>query len=137
MTLTLDTNMFISSFFWGGNPRKIIERIIEGEDELYVADGILDEVASVMARPKFSVDKESIERFIASIREVAYSVVLEGKVTNVCRDSDDDKILECALLANADYIITGDDDLLSLKEFEGIRIVTASEYLNLINLFIN
>jgi putative PIN family toxin of toxin-antitoxin system len=110
-----------------------MDRVVAGEDELYVADEILAEVASVMARSKFNVAKEYIERFINSIREYAYNVVVEGNVTNVCRDSDDDKILECALLANADYIITGDDDLLSLKEFEGIGIVTASEYLRLIN----
>ena len=53
---------------------------------------------------------------------------------DVCRDSDDDKILECALLANADYIISGDDDLLVLEEFRGIRIITAKEYLEKVNI---
>ena len=47
----------------------------------------------------------------------------------VCRDSDDDKILECAVLGDVDFIISGDNDLLSLKEFRGIPIITASEYL--------
>jgi len=129
MKIVLDTNIFISSFFWGGTPRKIVERIIDGNDDLFTCKGILQETASVMARPKFNVSDEYIVRFINSIEEVANHIVLIGVVQHVCRDREDDKILECALLANADYIITGDEDLLTLKEFRGIKIVTANEYL--------
>ena len=50
-------------------------------------------------------------------------------IHGVCRDSDDDKILECAVSGNVDFIISGDNDLLSLKEFQGIPIMTASEYI--------
>jgi putative PIN family toxin of toxin-antitoxin system len=131
MKIVVDSNIFISSFFWGGNPRKIMERIINGNDELFVCKEILQEVALVMARPKFNVNGEYIARFIRSIEEVANHVVLTGIVQQVCRDSKDDKILECGLLANADYIITGDADLLILGEFQGIKIVTANQYINL------
>jgi len=130
MRIVLDANIFISSFFWGGNPRKIMERIIDGKDKLFVCKEILQETASVMARPKFNVSDEYIIRFIHSIEEIANHVTLTGIVQQVCRDSKDDKILECALLANADYIITGDVDLLILEEFRGIKIITANEYLN-------
>jgi predicted nucleic acid-binding protein len=61
---------------------------------------------------------------------VANHITLLGSVQRVCRDSEDDKILECALLANADYIITGDADLLTIKEFRKIKIVMAYEYIN-------
>ena len=130
MKIVADTNIFISSFFWGGNPRKIMKRIIDGKDKLFVCREILKETASVMARPKFNVSEEYITRFIHSIEEVADSITLTGIVQQICRDSKDDKILECALLANADYIITGDIDLLTLIEFRGIKIVTANEYIN-------
>ena len=83
-----------------------------------------------MTRPKFNVSNEYITRFISSIEDIANHIVLSGIVQQVCRDSEDDKILECALLANADYIITGDADLLVIKEFRGIKIITASEYVN-------
>jgi len=131
MNIVVDTNIFISSFFWGGNPRKIMERIINGDDNLFICKEILQETASVMARQKFNVNDEYIARFIHSIEEVAYHIILTGMIQQVCRDSKDDKIIECALLANADYIITGDADLLILKEFKGIKIVTAQEYVNL------
>ena len=129
MKLVLDTNIFISSFFWGGNPRKIMTRIIDGKDTLYVSDEILYEVFSVMKRPKFNINHRQIIHFINSIKEIAHRVVILGMVKNVCRDSDDDKILECAILANVDFIISGDNDLLSLKEFNGIPVITASEYI--------
>ena len=130
MKLVLDTNIFISSFFWGGNPRKIMTRIIDGQDTLYVSDQILQEIFFVMARPKFNVNHFQRIRFVNSIEEIAHRVTTSGIIQGICRDSDDDKILECAILSNADFIISGDSDLLSLKEFRKIPIITASEYIN-------
>jgi len=72
MKLVLDTNIFISSFFWGGNPRKIMVRIIDGKDTLFVSDEILQEVFSVMSRPKFNVNHLQTIHFIESIKEIAY-----------------------------------------------------------------
>jgi len=129
MRIVLDTNIFISSFFWGGNPRRIMERIIDGKDKLFICKEILHEIASVLARPKFNISDEYIARFVHSIEEVAHNIALIGVVQHVCRDSNDDKILECALLANADHIITGDADLLTLEDFRGIKIVTAFEFI--------
>ena len=130
MKLVLDTNIFISSFFWGGNPRKIMVRIIDGKDMLFVSDEILQEVFSVMSRPKFNVGCIQVTRFIESIEEIAYRVPTLGTIQGVCRDSDDDKILECAVLGNVDFIISGDSDLLSLKEFRQIPVITVLEYMN-------
>jgi putative PIN family toxin of toxin-antitoxin system len=127
--LVLDTNIFISAFFWGGIPRKIVERINSGVDSLYVTDAILDEITQVLARPKFNVDEVVIARLITAIRRVSVCVAIDGVIKGVCRDNKDDMILECGWRCGADYIITGDDDLLSLKNFKGIGIITASQYL--------
>ena len=130
MKLVLDTNIFISSFFWGGNPRKLITRIIDGKDTLFVSNEILHEVFGVMSRPKFNVTRQQIVHFVNSIEEISCRVTSLGIIKGVCRDSDDDKILECAVLGDVDFIISGDDDLLSLKEFQGIPIMTVSEYID-------
>jgi putative PIN family toxin of toxin-antitoxin system len=130
MKIVADTNIFISSFFFGGNPRKIMERVISGDDRLFICKEILHETASVMARSKFNVSNEYITRFIRSIEDVAHHITITGTVQQICRDSKDDKILECALLANSDCIITGDNDLLILEEFRGIKILTANKYVN-------
>ena len=129
MRIVLDTNVFISSFFWGGNPRKIMERVIDGKDQLFICKEIIEEIKSVMFRQKFNVSHEFVNRFIYSIEELANFITISGSVQNVCRDSEDDKILECAFLADAGFIVTGDNDLLVLEEFRGIKIVTAHEYL--------
>ncbi|MDR3180673.1 MAG: putative toxin-antitoxin system toxin component, PIN family [Prevotellaceae bacterium] len=134
MKLVLDTNIFISAFFWGGTPQKIIERVNSGIDFLYVTDGILTEIAQVLARPKFNVDKTIITRLINAIREVSVCFAIDGAVRGVCRDEKDDMILECGWRCNADYIITGDNDVLSLKNFRGVKIVKASDYLHAITL---
>ena len=129
MKLVIDTNIFISSFFWGGNPRIIMIRIIDGKDTLFVSNEILREIFFVMTRPKFNVSHRQINLFVDSIEEVACHVTSLGVIQGICRDSDDDKILECAVLGNVDFMISGDNDLLSLKEFRGIPIMTASEYI--------
>jgi putative PIN family toxin of toxin-antitoxin system len=104
-------------------------RIIDGKDTLYVSNEILREVFSVMARPKFNVNHRQIIHFIDSIEEISYRVTLLGIIKGICRDSDDDKILECAVLGDVDFIISGDNDLLSLGKFQEISILTASEYI--------
>jgi putative PIN family toxin of toxin-antitoxin system len=134
MKLVLDTNIFISSFYWGGNPEKIIQRIIDGVDELYISKEILEEISSVMARPKFKTQRETIESFTKSIDKISKKIVIMGQVKNICRDSEDDNKLECGLLSNADYIITGDDDLLVLKEYANIKIIKPKEYLEIVDI---
>jgi putative PIN family toxin of toxin-antitoxin system len=130
VNLVLDTNIYISAFFWKGNPRKIVERVNSGLDALYITDGILNEIAQVLARPKFNVDKSGIARLINAITEVSICVAINGVINGVCSDNKDDMILECGWRCAADYIITGDDDLLSLQSFGGVKIITANQYVN-------
>jgi putative PIN family toxin of toxin-antitoxin system len=66
MKIVLDANIFISAFFWGGNPRFVLERVITGKDELYVTKEILDEIESVMGKSKFHLKKEEVNYFINS-----------------------------------------------------------------------
>jgi len=129
MRLVLDTNVYISAYFWGGKPQLVIDRIIQGVDELYITDSIVEELAEVMSRPKFGVPDVLIEDYIHAIRELAVTVTVSGRIKDVCRDSEDDKILECAVVSDADFIISGDDDLLSMDNFQGILIRQPTDYL--------
>jgi putative PIN family toxin of toxin-antitoxin system len=129
MKIVLDANIFISSFFWGGNPRLVLERVITGKDELYATKEILDEIESVMGRPKFHVNKEEVDYFINSIEEITNRIVPKRQINNASRDKADNKYIECAIAANVDYIISGDMHLLELKEYKNVKIVTAKCYL--------
>jgi putative PIN family toxin of toxin-antitoxin system len=133
MKVVIDINVFVSSFFWKGNPRKVVSRVIEGIDELYITKEILGQIFEVMNRPKFKTNKESIEYYIKSIEEIAVELTNNFKIEKGSRDIDDNIILECGIMGRVDYIISGDDDLLVLKEFSGIKIVTPKEYLEILN----
>jgi putative PIN family toxin of toxin-antitoxin system len=132
MKIVLDANIFISSFFWGGNPRLVLERVITGTDELFITKEILDEIESVLGKPKFHADKEKVAYFINSIEEIGNTIVPKKQIHNGSRDKTDNKYIECGLTADIDYIISGDIHLLELKEYENIKIVTAKNYLDII-----
>jgi len=130
MKLVLDTNIFISAFYWGGEPLKLINRIIEGQDELFVSNEILNETASAMARPKFKTKPEIIDRYIRTIEKIGKKVFITGNVKGICRDRDDDDKIECGILSGADFLITGDEDLLVLKNYKQLKILTVKEFLD-------
>jgi len=132
MKIVLDANVFISSFFWGGNSRLILERVIAGTDELFITKEILDEVESVMNRLKFHAEKEKTAYFINSIEEIGNKIAAKKQVKNGSRDKADNKYLECGITANVEYIISGDIHLLELKEYENIKIVSAKDYLDIV-----
>jgi uncharacterized protein len=132
MKITLDSNIFVSSFYWAGNPRKVFERVTNGLDELYITDDILNEVKTVMSRKKFDTNANEIEEYIKVIE--SYSIKLEPKniVKKVSRDEKDNKILQCGFEGNVDFIVSGDNDLLVLKEYEKIKIVNPKNYLEIL-----
>jgi putative PIN family toxin of toxin-antitoxin system len=135
MNIILDVNIFISAIKWSGKPRTVFERIVNGLDKLLVTDAILVEIEQTFKKPKFGYIHEEVKQTVLDIERLGVKVTVHPhhQVPGVCRDSDDDKYLSCAIAANADYIITGDKDLLVLKEYNGIKIITAKEYLEIVN----
>ena len=133
MKLVLDSNIFISAFYWGGKPQKILDRIVLGLDELYITNAILDEITEVMLRPNFKTPPQIIDAYIKAIEKTGKKIFTSGEITGICRDKDDDAIIECGILSSADYLITGDNDLLVLEKYQGIKILSANEYLHIIH----
>lgn len=122
-----DTNILISSVFWRGNPYEVVRRGILGEYQLVISAEILDEVVDKL-RNKFHFPEENIQKLIDILMTYCHIVEVTSKF-DVVRDKKDNKIVECAFDGKADYIVTGDPDLLDLKEFKGIKIVKAKEFL--------
>ena len=129
MKIVLDANIFISSFFWGGNPRSVLERVISKKDKLFISKEILSEIEDVINRPKFHAEKNKIEYFIKSIEEISNLITTGKKIKRGSRDIKDNKYLECGAAGKVDYIVSGDIHLLELKRYENINIVTAKDYL--------
>jgi len=129
MKIVIDSNVFVSSFFWGGHPREVFERVINGFDELYITDEIIKEITSVMKSSKFDVNSIEIEDYIKIIEKYSEKIALKNVPKSISRDNDDDKILQCGLDGNVDYIVTGDKDLLVLREYKTIKIFNPKDYL--------
>ncbi len=134
----VDTNVLISGLFGiKDSPSSQILKAIRTQTIILVTSPlILEEVGDVVNREriiKLTKMSES-ERVDFMDKLIERSDVTSGKqlATQVCRDIKDDKFLACAVEANADYLITGDEDLLVLKSFEGIKIVTPRKFLKVL-----
>ena len=133
MKIVLDANIFVSALMRGGNPATIIRWIVRKFDTLFTTDEIIDEVEDVISRPKFGLTEKEVKYKIQNINEMSTRITVTERVTTGgCRDKTDNKYLECAIAANADYIISGDIHLRELKEYRGVKIVNAAEYLEIV-----
>jgi len=91
-------------------------------------DEIEAEVLRVL-EAKFSWDRESAAPAMRMYLERGLRVRISGDLKNICRDANDDMVIECALIAQAQIIVSGDKDLLSLEMYSGIRVVSPAAYL--------
>ncbi|MFO8015881.1 MAG: putative toxin-antitoxin system toxin component, PIN family [Candidatus Woesearchaeota archaeon] len=127
--VVLDANIVISALGWPGKPRSILESIIKKEIELVLSMKILSEISRVSDYPKLGFSKMQKERLISLLLEIAEMIEPKNRLNIVKDDPTDNKFIECAFEGKADYIITGDNHLLKLKEYKGIRIVTPEEFI--------
>src|SRR3989344_6148780 len=136
LKLVLDTNTLVSAFFWEGNEAELLRKIEQGKARLYITGDILSEIEQVIKRSKFNdvMGKANLtpDQIIQKIVSFSHLVIAPQLNIKVCRDEKDNKLLECAQSAKASYLVSGDDDLLSLKEYEKIPIIRASEMLKLL-----
>lgn len=115
--VVFDTNIYLSAIIFGGNPRRVVQLAVDNKIILYSSAEILLEIA-LKLKDKFKWSTEEINFTIKAIGDL---------VKIVGRDPSDNKILEAALKAKADFIVTGDNHLLKLKNFKGIKIIQASD----------
>lgn len=128
---TLDTNILVSALLYPGNERKILEAAIEGKFKPITSPAILDELGRVLTR--LEVGDHEVEGYLIRIMEIS-EVRIPKRLDDIeIRDREDIKILECARSGASDYIVTGDEDLLSLKEYDGIKIIRSGEFLRLLD----
>jgi uncharacterized protein len=126
----LDTNVIVSALLVPrGGPGRVLTEI-EGRASLLASEPTLAELRDVLNRPKFEkiVSAEARNEFLNRYGGAVRMVPISSSI-RVCRDPRDDKFLELAIDGEADAIITGDQDLLALNPFQGIRIVSPRAFL--------
>lgn len=129
--VVLDTNVYISAVLFGGNPEEIRKLSKEGKIEVLISEAIISEIADVLRR-KFNWESWQISQLIDDIREVSTLIIPRQSISLIADDADN-RILECALEGNAQYIISGDKrHLLPLKGYRDIRILSPDEFLGLL-----
>ena len=125
-----DTNVLVSALLFDrSKPARAFFVALRAGEVLVSAD-VISELSDVLGREKFRryVSGEERGRFLRSLLRETTLVEVRGKV-RACRDPKDDKFLELAVNGNADCIVSGDDDLLTLGPFRGIRILTPDGFL--------
>ena len=126
MKILIDTNILISALFFGKFPKEFLNEVLVKNFEICINDKILDEYEATIHKKilkKKILDEVLYEKFLQDVR--FFESVSDLKI---CRDPDDDKFINCAIDAKAIYIVSGDNDLLTIKNFAGIEIVTAREF---------
>ena len=129
MKVVLDTNTYISGILFNGAPRKVLNLIIEGKVESFISDEIVTELREVLGREKFGLSGDNVHFIVAEIESVNNVVYPAIPIQAVEKDTTDNKVIECAVEADADVIISGDKHLTELKRFRNIEIAYAGDFL--------
>lgn len=126
--VTLDTNVIISALIADGACREVLEVVRKGEMFLVLSPFILAETRRVL-RDKFKVEEARIIRTLKDIEELALVVEPEETLDVVKKDPSDNRIVECAVSGRVDFLVTGDDHILELKGYQGVKFLAPGEFL--------
>lgn len=131
MKIVLDANVIIAAFAARGLCESIME-VCLSEHEIVLSDDLFDEILRNL-RLKIKLPTNIVDNICELLREHANISIPEPLASDVCRDPDDIKILGLAVASNADYIVTGDKDLLILKNFQDIPILNPRSFSDILH----
>jgi len=130
--VVIDTNVFVSGLNFAGKPGEILELFIKGDIEVFISPFILSEIERIF-RERFEWGEGNIHRVLNRIKRQTILVHPRNKVSVIEENDDDNRILECAIEGEVQFLISGDrKHLLPLKEYQRIKIVSPAEFLKLL-----
>jgi len=132
MKVVIDTNVYVSGILWNGNESKIVDMCVDGILENHTSIDILLEVERVLSYGKFKLTNEEADKLLKIYFSFSRLIAVKNRSDVKSRDPADNNILECAIASEVDYIISGDQDLLVMKEVEGIKIISSIDFLEII-----
>lgn len=124
--IVLDTNAIVSGVGWSGPPATILDAALDGRLVLVTSPPLLAELRRVLGYPKLAKIVADAQQ-LADLVEASSVLVLPTRVLAVVRDETDNRVLEAAA-EGADYIVSGDNDLLSLRSFQDIPIMSPADF---------
>lgn len=134
MRVALDTNVLVSALIKSGKPRELIFELTEKKIQVVASRNILEEFLKITddSRIRRYVDEDDTIAFLRAVGSIASIIGVRSRFKVIKEDPDDDVVLRTAHDGRADYIVSRDKHLLSLKEFRGIKIVTVSRMLEIL-----
>ncbi|OAT80392.1 putative toxin-antitoxin system toxin component, PIN family [Desulfotomaculum copahuensis] len=133
MKIVLDTNVVVSGILVSnGPPAKILDLWIENKFRVIISQALIEEYFDVLLRPKFRragtiIERQDILMGLLSLENTI--IVFPGTELDVIKsDPEDNRVLECALAGEVQYIVSGDEHLLKLKVFQGIMIISPTDF---------
>lgn len=130
MKIVLDTNILISALIFGGKPHQVLSLVLEGKIQAFTSPLLTAEFFDVVSK-KFDLSAEELARAKSQIENKFLTVQPKSNI-KIARDDDNNRVLEAAVEGGCKYIITGDRDLLDLKIYKNIKIVTPEIFLSLL-----
>src|SRR5439155_19108075 len=131
MRVVADTNIVVSELLWRGNPRQVLDMARNGTIQLFTSAALLTELEDVLSREKFAqrlasvgVTPHDLVLGYAALASVIEPVIIEPVIL---ADPDDDAVIACAVAAQGEVIVSGDNHLLGLKQHGGTRVLTAAQ----------
>lgn len=133
----LDANVLVSAILSPkGTPAKVLTAWQAEQFHLVLSEAVLDEIDRVLRYPRIARrhgwSEERLQGFIEDLAHLAIMTPGVVYLTVISEDPPDDRYLECAIEGDADYIVSGDQHLLDLGEYQGIRILTPRAFLNIL-----
>ncbi len=132
MRVVLDTNVVVSAILFGGKPQEILKAALVGDIRLCISEAMLTELRGVFQRPKFSFKAEIIQGIISELTLLAEWVTPKTHLDLVKADPADNQVIDCAVEASADYIITGDTHLPQLGKYGKVEIANPDAFIKML-----
>lgn len=132
LRVVLDTNVLVSAIISNGKPRELLRKGIANQFSIVTSDLILEELATVLRRPKFKTSEDEIHRIILALIQSSEIASVTSRFEAVKEEPKDDIVINTAYDGHADFIVTGDRHLLELESFRGIKIFTVGSLLELL-----
>jgi putative PIN family toxin of toxin-antitoxin system len=131
--VVIDSNVLVSALKGKTTHALLYTAFKESRFKLVISTEIIKELAAVLYRPHLKINPRDIKELFRLIKANSIRINLPPPFITACRDPKDNFILELAVKAEADFIVTGDKDLLVLNPFKGISIVTLNEFISCLN----
>ena len=137
MKIVLDTNVWLSGIFWGGEANKILEKAEKKEMQIIISEDILSEIIKILNREskfqKYILNlRLSIEDLLRTILSISTLIETKTKLDIIKADPKDNIILEAAIEGKVEYLVSYDNHLLNMIEFRNIKIISPGEFLRLV-----